>query len=142
MSAEVFLDTNILIYAFDPDAPRHQGRARELLAARDWFTSWQVIQEFASVALHRFKVPMASDDLRDWTDLVLWPRCRVLPGPEVLATALAVRDRTGYRLYDSLIVASALAGGATRLLTQDLEHGRRIDTLRIENPFADLAHGD
>jgi predicted nucleic acid-binding protein len=41
----------------------------------------------------------------------------------------------GYRFYDSLIVASALNSGARILYSEDLQHGRRIGDLRIENPF-------
>ena len=54
MSAEFFLDTNVLAYAFDPAAPTKQQRAREIIASSNWLVSWQVIQEFANLALHRF----------------------------------------------------------------------------------------
>lgn len=42
---------------------------------------------------------------------------------------------TNVLLYDSLIVAAALEAGCTRLLTEDLQHGQRIETLIVENPF-------
>ena len=41
-----------------------------------------------------------------------------------------------YRFYDSLIVAGALASGARTLYTEDLQSGRELRGLRIENPFA------
>ena len=69
MSAKVFLDTNIVVYAFDPSAPAKQSRARELLGKSDWVVGWQVVQEFSQVALHRFKVPMKPADLDDATSL-------------------------------------------------------------------------
>lgn len=51
------------------------------------------------------------------------------------ARALALQDRHRFSFYDSLIVAAALEAGCRRLLTEDLQHGQRIEGLRIENPF-------
>lgn len=46
-----------------------------------------------------------------------------------------MQAKQGLAFYDALIVAAALEGGCKRLLTEDLQHGQRIGTLRIENPF-------
>lgn len=135
MPAEVFLDTNILVYSFDADSPAKQRKAKDLLSGPRWFVSWQVIQEFSSVALHRFKVPLKPQDLSDYLTLKLWPRCRILPSEVVLTKAIAIHSRYGFRYYDSLIVASALAGSAKMLFSEDLQHGQTIDSLTIQNPF-------
>jgi predicted nucleic acid-binding protein len=50
--------------------------------------------------------------------------------------ALALAERYGFSWYDSLIVASALAARADTLLSEDYQHGMRVDQLRIANPFA------
>lgn len=137
MSAEIFLDTNVVVYAFDQTAPAKRERARAIIRGDlDWVISWQVVQEFCSVALHRFAVPLRADELRDYLDVVLLPRCRVLPSAELYRQALTVQAGTGYRYYDSLIVASALTAGARRLYSEDLQAGRRIGELTVENPFA------
>jgi len=135
MPAEVFLDTNILVYSFDPGSPAKQRKARELLAGSGWFVSWQVIQEFSSVALHRFEVPLEPRDLSDYLSLKLWPRCRILPSEIILTKAIALHSRYGFRYYDSLVVASAIAGRARTLFSEDLQHGQSIDSLTIRNPF-------
>jgi predicted nucleic acid-binding protein len=135
MSAEVFLDTNVVVYSFDAAAPGKRERAREILRRGGWFVSWQVLQEFANVALHRFEVPLRSGDLQEYLDLALWPKCRVFPSGAVYGKALEIHSRFQYRLYDSLIVASALAGGASVLYSEDLQDGQMIGPLRIENPF-------
>jgi len=44
-------------------------------------------------------------------------------------------ERYGFRFYDSLIIASALASGATKLLSEDMQHAQRIDSLEFLNPF-------
>ncbi len=136
MPAELFLDTNILVYAFDQTAPAKRNRAREIIRGDDdWSVSWQVVQEFCSVALHRFAAPISATDLRDYLDVVLLPRCRIMPSADLYRHALDVQAQTGYRYYDSLVVTAALASGAHRLLSEDLQHGRQIGNLRIENPF-------
>jgi len=49
--------------------------------------------------------------------------------------AFGFSARYGFRIYDSLIVVSALEAGCTTLYTEDLQHGQVIEGLRIENPF-------
>ena len=135
MSAKVFLDTNVVAYAFDRAAPAKQQRARQIMGTSDWVLSWQVLQEFSNLALHRFAVPMRPADLGDYLALMLWPHCQVLPSLALYQTAATLHAQTQYRYYDCLIVAAALACGAALLYSEDLQHGRTIGALRIENPF-------
>jgi|SRR6056297_580062 len=138
MSADLFLDTNVIVYSFDQSEPGKQRIASEVIRRGDWQISWQVIQEFANVARHRFAKPLKTADLSDFIDLVLWPRCTVLPSDTLYKNALSLSDQTQYRFYDSLIVASALSSGATKLLSEDLQHGREFGDLRVENPFGSV----
>ena len=55
--------------------------------------------------------------------------------PLILA-ASQLQERHGFSFWDALIVESATRSGATRLLTEDLRHGREIGGVTIENPFA------
>jgi predicted nucleic acid-binding protein len=136
MNADVFLDTNILVYAFDQTAPSKRDIVRTLIRGEsDWVISWQVVQEFCSVALHKFASPLRDDDLRDTLDFILLPHCRVMPTADLYRQAVAIHSQTRYRFYDSLIVASALVSGVRMLYSEDLQHGREIGGLRIENPF-------
>ncbi len=137
MSAEYFLDTNVLVYAFDQTVPEKQARARALLDVdRDWAISWQVIQEFSSVALHRFKVPVEPGFLKNFIELVLWPKCVVMPSQAIYWSAVDIHAQTQYRFYDALILAAAMESGASQLYTEDLQDGRKFGDLLIENPFA------
>ena len=136
MNADVFLDTNIVVYAFDRRFPEKRSLARELIDVdASWSISWQVVQEFCSVALHRFTVPLTHDFLDEMISLVLHPHCHVMPSPALWKNALHVRAQTQYRFYDSLIIAAALESGAKTLYSEDLQHGRRIGNLEIVNPF-------
>jgi predicted nucleic acid-binding protein len=76
------------------------------------------------------------DDARLFLDEVLVPLWRVMPSQSLYQRALDIHDRYQFRFYDSLIVAAALAGGCTRLFSEDLQHGQRIEGLAIQNPFA------
>ena len=49
---------------------------------------------------------------------------------------LAVHERYGFALYDSMLVAAALIAGSKVFYSEDLQHGRLIDgQVRIANPF-------
>ena len=136
MSAEYFLDTNVLVYAFDPEHPDKQARARGLMVDEaPWVISWQVVQEFCSVALHRFETPLDPPYLSDLLELLLIPHCTVYPTHSIWTAALKVREITQYRFYDALVVASAIESGAPVLYSEDLQHEREMGPLRILDPF-------
>jgi predicted nucleic acid-binding protein len=139
MNADYFLDTNVLLYTFDPSDPRKQRIARMLVdgamqEGRGLISS-QVCQEFCNVMLHRMVPPVPPDRLSDYLETTLYPLIRVLPSPRLCAEALMIHQQTQYRFYDSLIVAAAIESGAAVLYSEDLQHGRVIGNLRILNPF-------
>lgn len=139
MSGKVFWDTNILVYVFDAAHPQKRLRARQLLneGLRDGTLclSWQVIQEFANVALHQFESKMPVTALGEFMETVLFPCCGVYPSPDLYTKALKIHSRTQYRFNDSLIVASALEARVNLLYSEDLQEEREIEGLRIINPF-------
>ena len=55
---------------------------------------------------------------------------------ELIEAATHRVETSGFSFWDSLIIESALAGGARRLCTEDLQSGQMIDQLEIVNPFA------
>jgi predicted nucleic acid-binding protein len=139
MSAEYFLDTNVLIYSFDASAPTKQARAMALveraLIEGTGVISWQVVQEFLNVALHKWEVTMTYPDTLEFLKTTLYPLCQVHPSEEIFQGALRIQHESQYRFFDSLVVSSALHSGATTLFTEDLQDGRKFGTLTIRNPF-------
>ena len=139
MSAEFFLDTNLLVYSFEDRESAKQHRAKELieqaLETRGGVISWQVVQEFLNVALHKWQKPMTAADAREFFQTVLNPLCTVYPSAEIWSSALRIAEESQYRFYDSLIVASAIQSGSTILYSEDLQDGRRFGPLLICNPF-------
>lgn len=134
-----FLDTNVLVYTFDPRAPAKQRRARELvreaLTSQSGVISFQVVQEFLRLSLHHFPVPFTTPECEQYLQAVLAPLCEVFASFELYAAALDVHERWRFSFYDSLIVAAALAAGCDRLYSEDLQHGQKIRELTIEEPF-------
>ncbi len=139
MSAEYFIDTNILVYSFDKRFPEKQCRAQALIAQalekRNGTISWQVVQEFMNVARHKFEVPLSLEELAAYLDQVLTPLCRIHSAPGIYRQALALQLDTQYRFYDCLIVAAAAQSGCKALYSEDLQTDRKIGNLTIVNPF-------
>lgn len=141
MHAVDFLDSNVLVYAFDTRDPVRHSIADRLLARaqreRNAIISHQVVQETLNVLTRKLRPTLSAEDARDALDAVLTPLWRIMPSAGLYGRALEVQSRFGFSFYDSLIVAAALEGGCARLLSEDLQHGQRIEGLRIENPFLD-----
>jgi predicted nucleic acid-binding protein len=139
MNGKAFLDTNIFVYTFDAREPAKQDRARQLvgqaLSHQQGITSFQVIQEFLNVATRKFVQPLSHADCRDYLEHVLAPLCEVFASIELYRLALDTAERWHYAFYDSLIIAAAVQAGCRGLYSEDLQHGQRIGSLTITNPF-------
>jgi predicted nucleic acid-binding protein len=132
LMAGEFLDTNVLIYAFTDD-PRNQ-KAQELLG-KGCVIGVQVLNEFTNVA--RRKLGMTWEELHEALSSILIVCPTVLPMDlEIHSDALAIAERYGFRIFDALMIASALHGGCEILWSEDMQDGMVIDgRLRIANPF-------
>jgi predicted nucleic acid-binding protein len=139
-----FFDSSVILYLFDPTDDTKRSRARalidEALVSHDSSISFQVVQEVLNVIIHKFSRAASSEDARLALETILMPLWRVMPSRQLYRRALELQPRYGYRFYDSLIIAAALEDGCTRLLSEDLQHGQRIEGLAITNPF--IATGD
>ncbi|HZZ17639.1 MAG TPA: PIN domain-containing protein [Candidatus Sulfotelmatobacter sp.] len=140
MSGRFFLDTNIFVYTFDPHAPAKARKAVQLIRGAantgEGIISYQVVQEFFSVAFKRFARPMSVAEAEQYFITVLRPLLAVHSSPTIYFEALRIAEKHRISWYDSLIVAAALEGQCDRLYSEDFQHGARIENLRIENPFA------
>ncbi|KNZ33108.1 MAG: twitching motility protein PilT [Methylibium sp. NZG] len=139
MSAEVFIDTNVFIYHLDATDPRKHAVAEQIvrdgLATGNACISFQVVQECLNTATRKAEVALDTDAARSYMDTVLIPLLQVPASAALYHRALDVRARWQFSFYDALIVAAALAAGCSRLISEDLQHGQRVDSLTIHNPF-------
>jgi predicted nucleic acid-binding protein len=137
MTALVFVDTNVLLYAQDMASPEKHKQAQawrhELWKSGMGRISFQVLQEFyVNVAQ---KWPGARRQAREEVrDLLAWRPVRT--DAELLERAWSIQDRYQLSFWDSLIVAAAKAGSCRHLLTEDLQDGQDFDNLRVLNPFS------
>jgi predicted nucleic acid-binding protein len=142
MTALVFVDTNVLIYAVDTASKEKQEAASrwraELWKSRLGRTSYQVLQEFYVQALRKNpkQAELAQAEVRD---LVAWNPLPV--DAAVIETAWGLQERFSLSFWDALIVAAAQALECRFLLTEDLSHGQDFDGVRVVNPFR-VAPGD
>jgi len=138
MSAKIFVDTNVLIYAHDADAgPKHEtarGVLRDLWGRRAGVLSTQVLQEFYVNVTRKIATPLSKPSARAVVDdYTVW--C-VNTTPAEISAAFRIEDETGIGFLDALIVAAARKAGAIRILSEDLNAGQIIAGVRIENPFS------
>lgn len=136
MSASRFLDTNILLYAYDLDAPAKRAVALRLVeqgwtSPGDTAISVQVLQE---LHVNLGKRGVSPDEAaRIVRDFATWP---VVDNTlALLRAALDEQARWRLSLWDSLILAAARASGAFELITEDLNHGQNYGGVRALNPF-------
>jgi predicted nucleic acid-binding protein len=139
MSGKAFLDTNIFVYSLDRTNPPKAKVAlriiQEQAAHGNGVISFQVVQEFFNVAFKRFAATMTPDDGTSYLLTVLRPFLAVHSSIALYSTALAICSRHQLSWYDSLIVAAASEANCTVLYSEDLQHGAKINGVRIENPF-------
>jgi predicted nucleic acid-binding protein len=136
MTAPVFVDTNVLLYALDEADKAKQTAAQDWRAAlwqsRLGRVSFQVLAEFYSNAL-RLK-PSARDDARaEIRDLLAWNPLVV--DAAVVETGWRFQDRYRLSFWDSLILAAAKLSACGYLLTEDLQAGQILDGIEVVNPF-------
>lgn len=98
--------------------------------------SYQAAQEFFNVALRRFPQPMSTADAEQYLITVFRPLLAIHSSPALYVEALRISRKHRVSWYDALILAAALEGQCATLYSEDLQHGREIEGMRIENPFA------
>lgn len=139
MSAKTFIDTSVFVFQLDTSDARKQaiaeGIVRDALNERSGCISYQVVQEFLNVACCKAQVPLNVEQAGAYLDTVLLPLLHVGASAELFRRALAIRARWRFGIHDSLIVGAALMAGCSRLLTEDLRHGQRIEGLTVVDPF-------
>lgn len=138
MSAD-FFDSTILVDLFDETDPRKQtiaaGLVEEGLESGSACISFQVVQETLNVLTRKLQRPATPAEAGRLLDEVLMPLWRGAPSPAFYRRGLELQQRYSLSFYDALIVAAALEAGCTRLLSEDLQDGLRIERLTVENPF-------
>lgn len=138
MSAIVFVDTNILVYAHDADAGEKRDRAigklRQLWEDDTGRLSVQVLQEFYVNVTRKLATCVARSTAREIVSAYgAWVREPTTAETVLRATDIAELVQISF--WDALIVAAAEQVGAEQLLSEDLNDGQEIAGVRIVNPL-------
>ena len=131
-----FVDTNVLVYAQDRQDDRRRGVAQGVLdhlwASETGVLSTQVLQEFYNAGTRKLKLEPASAR-RIVALYAAWPVVETTA--QLIVSAGLLHERHGFSFWDAMVVEAALLSGATTLLSEDLQNGRRLGGLTIRNPF-------
>ena len=136
--ANVFVDTNVLVYARDSSDPVKQKRAaewmRELWRSRNGRISHQVLQEYYVTVTRKLRPGLPTAAAReDIRALMEWKP--VVTDAALIERAWTIEEKSDITFWDALIVAAAAVSGSSTLLTEDLQDGAHLDGVLVVNPF-------
>ena len=135
---KTFVDTNVLVYAYDRASGWKHGRARDLVE-KLWnegsgILSTQVLQELYVNVRRKARPPVPQEEARTLVaDYLAWNPV-VNDGAAVLE-AVDVGHRHQLSFWDALIVVAARKGGASVIYSEDLNHGQMFGSVQVLNPF-------
>ncbi len=136
MAVDAFLDTNILLYAYDLDAGEKRSIAGEIIVHAHQFpqrhaVSIHVLQEFHVNFVRSGGNPVDARELLE--DFSVW---KVVDNTmAVYRLGLAVQERYQLSLWDAMVIAAAQTARASVLYSEDLNHGQDYGGVRVVNPF-------
>ena len=135
---KAFIDTNIIIYAYDATAGKKHEIARTIITDL-WDSglgviSTQVLQEFFVNVVQKIPKPVDKQQAKEIVrDFLKWHV--VVNTGDSIVDAIDICLRFEYSFWDSMIIEAAIKGGATVLISEDLQDGQVISGVTIKNPF-------
>ncbi|MCC6222608.1 MAG: PIN domain-containing protein [Thermoleophilia bacterium] len=138
--AAALVDTNILVYAYDPLDRAKQQHALYVLEQLErearGAVSTQVLGEFFTTVTRKLRPPLSHEEA-GWNVAAFvrgWTVCTATSAAVLEAIRAVGEHQVSY--WDGLIWATAKLSGIATVLTEDLSHGRLIEGVRFLNPFA------
>jgi len=136
--AKIFIDTNIIIYAYDVTAGKKHEIAGTIMTGL-WDSglgviSTQVLQEFFVNVVQKIPKPIDMQQAKEIVrDFLKWSVV-VNTGDSIIdAIDICLRFRCSF--WDAMIIEAAIKGGAAVILSEDLQDGQVVDGVAIKNPF-------
>ena len=138
MSTKRFVDTNILVHAYDTIDPRKQNIAQNLIMegiqAENFVLSVQVLGEFFNVVTRYIENPMTPVEAQKAIS-----KFSLLPVQEIDLGMVhrAIDTQKKYRLSyrHSLIIAAPERSKCSTILSEDMSHGQIYQGIEVSNPF-------
>lgn len=134
-----FVDTNILVYAYDVSAKEKHEKAKAIMKdlwnKGNGMTSTQVLQEFFVTVTRKIASPIDVITAKEMVkDFLKWKT--VVVDGEIILDAIDIHREHKYSFWDSVIIASAIQGGAGTIISEDLSDKQKIKGTVIRNPFS------
>lgn len=135
---QIFLDTNILVYAFDVDAGHKFEKAQSILKdcweSESGTLSTQVLQEFYVTVTKKLSNKINKESARNIVQAYkAWSIYSITPDDIIDASELEEQNSLSFR--DSLIIIAAQKKGAEILYSEDVQDSQKFGDLIIKNPF-------
>ena len=136
MTAKVFLDTNILVYAAIGTGKdeRKRQHALALIESEEFGTSAQVLQEFFVTVVKKASRPLPAEQALEWIEqLTAFPCCPI----DHRLVRIAIEQSAHYSIsyWDAAILSAAQALGSETVYSEDLNDGQQYGRVRVVNPF-------
>jgi predicted nucleic acid-binding protein len=137
MTASVFFDTNVLVYAAIGSGrdERKRRRALELIESTEFGTSAQVLQEFFVTVVKKASRPLSSAQALEWIEQWTAFPCQAIDH-QLVRIAVEYSERYGISYRDAAILAAAEALGARTVYSEDLNDGQQYGPVQVVNPFS------
>jgi predicted nucleic acid-binding protein len=132
MKGKVFLDSNVILYAYQ-ESEEKQKIARFLMSQENSIISNQVIAE---VSYNLIKKPFyTSEEIRTVTN-EFYNSFQIMNNSQTtFLKAINIREQFSFSFWDSLILASAIESGSEVLYSEDMQDNFSIEGVKISNPF-------
>jgi len=137
MNAEVFFDTNVLVYAAIRTGKDERKRERALnliKSEEDFGTSAQVLQEFYVTVVKKAVRPLSALEASEWIEQWAQFPCQSIDR-QLVQIAIELSKRYTISYWDAAIIAAAVALGAHTVYSEDLSDGQIYGPVRVVNPF-------
>jgi len=138
MTVKTFVDTNVLIFAYDLDAGEKHRKAKDAVQAlwdsNNGVVSAQVLEEFYVNVTRKIPQPLSKQQgLELIQDYLSWETVGIHGG--MVAEAAQMEEQLNISFWDAMIVVSAQRSGADLLLSEDFQSGRQFGSLMVQSPF-------
>ncbi len=138
----VLIDSNILVYAYDKFDIEKNKKSMQILE-KCWkkelklAVSIQNLSEFYVVTTKKFKAPIEKNIISNITKKIIefeyWKI--LIPKESTLIKAMEINEKYNTEYYDSLIAATMLENGITKIYTENVKDFVKIKELEVINPL-------
>lgn len=134
-----FVDTNILVYAYDKGDGKRQKLAKDLIVSlwesRKGCVSIQVLQELYITMTRKATTPLLPE-VASQIIAALAEWLHHIPNTDDILEAISIQQRYAISFWDAMIVNSACKMGCSILWTEDLNDGQVYGSTTVRNPFS------